>query len=271
MTGASPSALRLCTFNVHAWTDTQRRARLEDTTALLRALDCDVIVLQEVLDVDDELARLSRALGLHASVAEAAWGANAVLTRAAPHAVTRHALSVRGAELRSAVCVTLSDGPGAPLSIVGTHLDDRREDVRVAQLEALLARLATREARTPCVLAGDLNALRAADYTPAQLADIARAREQAGREPPRDDVVRMLDARGFVDAARRRPASEGPLEPLPAPLARTCWAGTRIDMVWLDAAAHAAFACVDVRVVQTDVSDHLPVVVELRARVAPPG
>jgi exonuclease III len=116
------------------------------------------------------------------------------------------------------------------------------------------------------VLAGDLNAVRAADYPPERWRDIVARRAAYGREAPSVDVVHALDARGFVDCARGRPAHEGPLAPLPEALQQTCWVGTRVDMVWLDAAAHAAFACTEVRVVETDVSDHRPVVVELVAR-----
>jgi endonuclease/exonuclease/phosphatase family metal-dependent hydrolase len=265
----APSSLRVCTFNVHGFGDAQGRSRLQETIAVLGALACDVLVLNEVLAFNGALERLADALGMHASYGAAGYGGNAILLREKPRAVENVPLTVHGRELRTALCAELI-GPAGPLVIAATHLDDRSEDARCAQLTVLRAHLS--RASTPHVMAGDFNAVRTADYAPARLLEIAKLRAKNAREPPRDDVAFMMDGWGYVDAARLAHAGDSAryaqslTTPLPEGLAVTCWVGTRIDQVWLDARAAAQLTCAHARVVETDVSDHRPVVVELAAR-----
>jgi exonuclease III len=75
--------------------------------------------------------------------------------------------------------------------------------------------------------------------------------------------VRRLDAAGYVDAVRLAHGVDSQ-RPLPPSLRSTCWAGTRVDYVWLDRRLAARLRGADADVVQTDVSDHLPVVVDLQ-------
>jgi endonuclease/exonuclease/phosphatase family metal-dependent hydrolase len=263
------SSLRLCTFNVHGFGDARGRTRLQETIALLSALACDVLVLNEVLAFDGALERLADALGMHAAFGAAGYGGNALLLREKPRGVEHVPLTVRGRELRTALCAELV-GPAGPLVIAATHLDDRSEDARCAQLTVLRAHLS--RASTPHVIVGDFNAVRTADYAPARLLEIAQRRTENAREPPRDDVAFMMDGWGYLDATRlahagdRARYAEILKAPLPEALAVTCWVGTRIDQVWLDAHAAAQLTCTSGRVVETDVSDHHPVVVELVAR-----
>lgn len=251
--------VRFCTFNVHAWCDASGRRRVAETIDVLARTRADVVVLNEVLSHDDHaLAQVAAGLGMRASFAPAAWGGNAVLTRTDQVATRRLVLDDAHGEARSAALVEIAT-PIGPLVVVGTHLDHRREAVRLRQVQLLLDVLAVVD--TPHMIAGDFNALRTSDYPPERLAAITARRRRSAHEPPSDDVVRHLDAAGYVDAVRLAHAADLQ-RPLPLSLRSTCWAGTRVDYVWLDRRLVARVRKAAAKVVKTDVSDHLPVVVE---------
>ncbi|MBA2460091.1 MAG: hypothetical protein H0V43_14195 [Gemmatimonadales bacterium] len=98
-----------------------------------------------------------------------------------------------------------------------THLDDKRERVRLAQLKWLLEKLSQHP--IPHLLVGDLNALRRSDYTDEKWAEITLQREKANRnlEPPSDEVIQWLENRQYTTLVRFSP---------------TCPHGTRIDYIW---------------------------------------
>jgi len=258
--------VRIGTFNVHGFRDATGKKRVDDVIELLRALDCDVLALNEVVSPDHILARVARALGREPLWSEAGFGANALLVRAA-RSVQPVLLEAAG-ELRSAIVAEV-DGPGGPLDVVATHLDHTSEARRLVQLRELHGVLLSRHVRL--VLAGDLNAMRLSDLAPAELALMHRRRRREGWEAAREDVVRALDGYGYVDAVRL--ALAGSLAayhaalgaPLPAAHAVTSRVATRIDYVWLSEAAARALRVTRARTVPTDVSDHLPVVVEVEA------
>lgn len=271
--------MRIGTFNVHGWHDATQRKRVEDAIAFLRAADCDVLVLNEVTSDEGPLPRVARALGMHATFGWAGHGGNAVLTRAAPREVAVVMLDAAPGKLRSAVVTRVGLRSAAPavdtdtdidIDIVGLHLDHMREDDRVLQLAQLAEALV---GRPDHILAGDFNAMRLADLDEEARARMQRARAQEGWEPGRDDVVRRLDAWGYVDAVRRALAPsdaayrEGLAHPIADAHAVTSRVGTRIDYVYM-APSVAARACVSgARTVATDVSDHGLVVVEVGPRV----
>jgi len=257
--------VRIGTFNVHGWRDANGKKRVDDVITLIAELTPDVLVLNEVVSPEHTLPRVAHALGLEARWAEAGWGGNALLTRPPTRAVETLTLDAAG-HARSAIVARI-DGPGGELDVVGTHLDHTSEDVRIAQLGQLHDALARRHARH--VLAGDLNAMWLSDMGPAELALMHRHRRREGWEPARDDVVRDLDRRGYVDAVRLCLAGslEGYRAALGAPLPRahavTSRVDTRIDYVLLSRALSEHVRVVGARTPRTDVSDHHPVLVDL--------
>lgn len=267
--GRPAVALRVGTFNVHGWCDATGRKRVDDVIALLRELACDVLILNEVVSPEHVLARVARTLGLVPTFADAGWGGNALLTRAAPSAVETVLLDA-GGHLRSALIATV-DTPVGPVDVAATHLDHTLEERRLAQLAQLLDALANRSPRV--ILAGDLNAMRLTDLDPAAVAGVRRHRDREGWEPARGDVVAALDRHGYVDAVRL--ALAGSLADyraaLASPIAKahavTSRVDTRIDYVWLSAPLATAVEGVRAVTRRTDVSDHHPVVVELRANM----
>jgi endonuclease/exonuclease/phosphatase family metal-dependent hydrolase len=229
---------------------------------MLERLDCDVLLLNEV-PRDSALVRVASTLGMQLAYAPAQWMGNALLARAPLNDAGVITLDTRRAETRSAVHARLVIG-GVEMRVVCTHLDEASEASRVEQLERLVRIVA--DDGMPHLIGGDLNALRLADYPPEVLATIREARTRGSREGPSNDAVALLDARRYLDAARL--ADSGAVgyaaslkRPLAASLRSTCWAGTRVDYLWLSEDLAERVKDVQASVTDTDVSDHLPVAV----------
>lgn len=75
---------------------------------------------------------------------------------------------------------------------VTTHLDHIYEELRVSQVEKLV-----KFAISANVIAGDLNALREADYSKQRWKDIAKARKCAGLTPASSDAMNALEKCGW--------------------------------------------------------------------------
>lgn len=167
MPGAA-SALSVATFNI--WHDAggQWPVRLQLLTAALRAVDADVIALQEVLEdarkgLPNQADTIAQALGypyVH-FVAVEPEGApkrygNAILTRLPVIAVARRKLAPL-ADSRTAIRVRVRTTAG-PVDIVGTHLAWQPEAgaVRAEQLADLIGWLPTDG--VPLIVMGDFNA-----------------------------------------------------------------------------------------------------------------
>jgi endonuclease/exonuclease/phosphatase family metal-dependent hydrolase len=251
--------LRICTLNVHAWRDVDDVARVDDIVLFLSGIQCDLVMLNEVPSPDGELAHVANALKMHVAYAPASFAGNALLSRT-PFLSTRSVVLTanRAAEVRSAVIAeTVIHGESCLVACV--HLDHRREVARLEQVARLHAELAKHHQKH-VVVGGDFNALRLSDYPPDVLAQIAAHRAATQWEAPAGNVVARMDAWGYVDALRLSRNTSGPLPP---ELARTCWAGTRIDYIWLSTSLASRAAQVDGAVADVDVSDHKPVVVTL--------
>ncbi len=136
------SLLRVATYNIHAGKDAKGRASLPEIAAVLQGCNADIVFLQECdrflprSGFCDQAAFLARTLGFHRTffgplgMGAARFG-NAVLTRAAPDAVSHVRLPASGGEPRGAV--------GAHVAGVwawGVHLG-LRDDWRRTQLSHL--------------------------------------------------------------------------------------------------------------------------------------
>ncbi len=182
------SRLRVLTFNIaHGrglgasnWdggTRSERRDRLDQIAALLRASDADIVVLNEV-DFDapwshrvDQAAYLAERSGLRHLVAQCnidvslpfftVRTGNAILSRfpiakAEPLELPRYsAVEALVAGSKQGVVSSIEITPGRTLTVIAVHLDHRGEAIRVAAARRIAAVCAMYDG--PLVLAGDLN------------------------------------------------------------------------------------------------------------------
>ncbi len=234
-----PQRLRLVDFNVlHGYPEFHNHeARFEDTTAALRALDPDILVLQEAWSTTEHgsmAERLAGSLGLHHVYARANGSrrligfeeGSAILSRFPIREANRLLLSPRRPpwENRIALVATLDLGSQS-MTVVGVHLAAGSEEVAEGQASSLLARIPSGGF---VLVAGDLN---------------------AGSESP--TVRRFLDA-GFVDLM-----PGGIDHVLPRDLASTGWRVERV--AW----TLRPDDVVELIGKETELSDHLAIVLDL--------
>lgn len=154
--------LTVATYNVHGCVGADGRVDLARTARVLRALDADVIALQElrwrpwealhVLDDLSERLGYTPLAGPTLLKPEGHFG-NALLTRLPVAQVRLEDLSFPGREPRGALATVLRTTRG-PVTVIATHLGlapwERRK-----QMQRLLALV--RKSDKPVVLLGDLN------------------------------------------------------------------------------------------------------------------
>src|SRR5919199_1713054 len=139
---------RIVTYNVHKCRGLDRRVRPGRIAAVLRALNADVVALQEVLSVGggareaDQARFIAEELGYHYTVGEnrrlrgGAYG-NVVLSRRAPVHVRNYDITWRGRERRGCLRVDFAadEAQGLPaLHVFNVHLGtaflERRHQAR---------------------------------------------------------------------------------------------------------------------------------------------
>lgn len=257
--------MRVCSYNVHIWSDARGRSNVDAVIALLRRLDCDVVALQEVPRDDSRLGRVARELGMRHEYGAESWLGNALLSRHPLDAVEATPITSGHEERRCALAATVI-APGGPFDVCATHLDPGYEVTRLSQVERL-AEAMPRRAPGHLVM-GDFNALRLTDYPPSALETVRAMRADNGREGPRGDVIERMDALGYVDTLRLARAGDlasyaaSLASPLPDDARATCWAGTRIDYVWASRTFLERHAVRSAARVESDASDHSAVLVE---------
>jgi endonuclease/exonuclease/phosphatase family metal-dependent hydrolase len=261
----TPATFRVMTYNIFAGNDLERQSNLARIAALIDSLQVDVVLLQEVdrrtarSGRVDQAAVLAERTGMHAVFGRSMdfdggeYG-NGILSRwpvqswrvvplqpeaaeASGHVDPAQSAASQPAqqpgaaqptEPRSVLHVVL-DAAGGALHVLNTHVDHRAESAaRKAQVLELLAYVADavpRDARV--VFGGDLN-----------------ARPEAAE-------VRSL-AVLFSDVWPSCGAGDGPTFRSDAP-------DRRIDYIML-----ANLQCTAARVLDTTLSDHRPVVADIR-------
>jgi len=238
--GSTP-VLRVMTYNIHHGEGLDGRVDLERIASLIREQEVDLVALQEVdrgvarTDRADQPAELAALTGMTVVFSnnyayQGGEYGNAILSRWPVVASSnRHYRMERTGEQRGLLEARI-DWPGQPLRFMSTHLDHRPDDTeRLANVTEIREEV-LRKLGLPVILAGDFN-----DYPGRALHQqlktfLADAWEQAGQGP------------GFTFSSR---------EP-----------DRRIDYVWV--AEGRGFEPASARVVGSEASDHLPLVVEFR-------
>lgn len=219
------SRLVVATWNVHGFVWSDGRHDPEATLRQMRALDADVVALQEVLAPDEgALLTEGRRAGFEVLLGptlerDAGPYGNALLTRLPVREVRRIDLSIPGREPRGGLDVLL-EWRGRALRVVATHLgldpDERRAQSRWLS-EAVRAD-GKDEGR---ILLGDLN-----DWTPwgrtvsalaALAGPLSRLRTFPSRRPilPLDRVAVRVDGMQARHEVLREPAWRAASDHLP--------------------------------------------------------
>lgn len=157
--------MRVLTYNVHGCRGIDGVVAPRRIAAVLRAVDADVVALQEVFSggrahgASNQLAMLAEATGLTpvagpADPASSTGYGNGLLVRHPVMEVAICDLTVTGREPRAAVEAVLRRD-GVPAAVVVTHLGLGRRE-RLTQLGRLLEWIARRPS-LPRIVAGDLN------------------------------------------------------------------------------------------------------------------
>jgi endonuclease/exonuclease/phosphatase family metal-dependent hydrolase len=164
--------MRVCTWNLW-WRFGPWQERQPAIEAAMRAIDADVICLQEawaVEDGDDQVAQLADALSMHsAHPPRRYWEGvslrNAVLSRW-PVSEAEVVRLEGGSRVRHAALADL-DSPFGPVTVISAHLDHRFDasPQRCAQVRSLAALAAAhrRDDAFPVLIGADLNAVPDAD------------------------------------------------------------------------------------------------------------
>jgi endonuclease/exonuclease/phosphatase family metal-dependent hydrolase len=254
----STATIRVMTYNIFAGNDLQRQSNLTRTGALMDSLHVDIVLLQEVDRRTARSGRVDQAVviaehaGMHVVFGSSMnfdggeYG-NAILSRwpiQTSRVVPLHPAEAQAdaaqadqgqnaaqpTEPRSLLHAVVS-APDGPLHVLNTHVDHRPgSPARKAQIMEVLAYVATvvpRDARV--IFGGDLNA------------------------GPETEEVRSVAA-VFSDVWPSCGAGDGATFRSDAP-------DRRIDYIML-----ANLECTSARVLDTQLSDHRPVLADVRAR-----
>ena len=254
MSDAAAHVLSVMTFNVHMWHAIDYSA--PNTVRVRRLLERwspDIVVLNEVTATPDPRVVLPPTHG-HLAFSPFTGCDNLIATRLTP--LERWAEVID--ENRSFVGLGFET-----CCVFGTHLDVRHEHVRCRQLETLHQRMTSLAGDRPYLLIGDYNALRGDDYDDTDWQGIAESRACSGYEMPLHAAIDVMLARGYIDAARRTPHGLQPWQERQTKMwsrFATCWAGTRIDYVWMSPGWR--WPTRSYRVIDEYCSDHFPVLVE---------
>lgn len=264
--------MKVLTYNVHGWRTADDAPNTHLVADVITSTGADLVALNEVFHrggTDSPLVELAASLGMGY-----AFGPTQQAADAAPHPPYGNALLSRHPILAYAghhLAPLVSYGKrgmlearvllpgGQAFTVYVTHLDHRKEQVRLEQWAAAHTWLLRDRAR-PHLLLGDFNALAASDYTgEGALERLAAYQQERGWPTPAFDVVAAIVKAGYVDAYGR--AGRGPGATFPAEEPER-----RIDYIFVaPACAGLLLSCAPLDTPATRAaSDHLPVLAELR-------
>lgn len=242
--------VRVLVYNIHAGKDAKGVDNLARVAEIVRSTGADIALLQEVdrgttrSGKVDQMAVLSRLTGFHAAFGKTLdyQGGDYGIAIFSRWPINRDSLirlpvdppqerSGRVSEPRGALQAVIQVH-GAPLEILNTHIDASREDFYRKQEMTSILRLATRsiiDVRRSTLVGGDLNA------------------------EPGSAVIELVRGSPLRDAWPECGQGPGLTYPADRPI-------KRIDYLLLP----VGWSCVSGTVVETEASDHRPVIFTLR-------
>jgi len=229
--------MRIVTYNIHGWRTADGNPNLDAVTDVLRAIDADIIGLNEVFhprvvpgDAQPALEALAARLQMHfvfgpclrwpaeKNMPANAYG-NALLSRWPILASSAHHLTpkeedksgvLQDKEQRGLLEARLLLPGGRTFTVYVTHLDHTDEDARMVQLRVARTWL-VRDRSRPHAVMGDFNAISRWDWPEEQLAALRKQPLHQGGNLAGDEkgpqVIEAMEKAGYVDLYRQFGAS----------------------------------------------------------------
>jgi endonuclease/exonuclease/phosphatase family metal-dependent hydrolase len=239
--------VRVLVYNIHAGWDPAGQVNLERVAELVRTTGADIVLLQEVDRMTtrsnrvDQVARLSGLTRFHAAFGrtldyQGGHYGIAILSRWPILRDTLIQLPVEPPQQRAGgsyeprgMLHAVVDRPGMRIHVFNTHMDASRDDhYRRQEIRTVAAVAASARERERVLLGGDLNA------------------------EPGSAVVNYVTGEGWRDAFAECGTGDGLTYPYDVPV-------KRIDYLLLS----NGWRCREARVLESDVSDHRPLLVRL--------
>lgn len=247
-------SIRVLVFNIHAGKDAAARNNIQDVANLIRSAGADIVLLQEVdrgtnrSGKVDQLQALTEATGFSGTFGRSLdydggrYGIAALARRGfiysetMPLRVTPTQERAGGSHEPRVALLGVAVSPMGRLQTVSTHLDaSSTEEYRLQEIAGVLNIVRSRTSEvTPLLLAGDLNS------------------------EPGSAVIRRIQEAGLRDAWAECGRGDGLTYPADRPV-------KRIDYVWLS----GTLRCTAAEVLDTQISDHRPLLVTLAATAEP--
>lgn len=241
--------VRVLVLNMHAGKDAAGKRNLDGISALVTQVSPDLVLLQEVdrrttrSGGEDQVDALSSGTRLDAAFAASLLHYDggqygiALLSRGAIGFSATQALPVTPGQTRAGgsheprvALVAFAGVRQTDWTVINTHLDPSDQQARTQEVAALVAAVRDQQlAARPLVVGGDFNST------------------------PDNPVLQMVAAMKLHDAWTECGSGDGFTYPANAP-------AKRIDYLWLSADLHCATA----QVVDTQISDHRPLLVTMR-------
>eukprot|EP00742_Colponemidia_sp_Colp-10_P005411 GILJ01005782.1.p1 GENE.GILJ01005782.1~~GILJ01005782.1.p1 ORF type:complete len:332 (+),score=33.36 GILJ01005782.1:59-1054(+) len=266
----SSSDLRIATYNVHFWKNTNGNFNLHGILKTIQEIDADIIALQEVLfnqeisqeKVEEQMKRLG--YHHHAFCRAAAFGSgafgNSLFSRL--EMVNKYSCILPDGAANDTRCVVAADFRvnGEMLTVANVHFDvwDESGATRALQAGAMIEFLQESGSRTGNVIAlGDWNTVREADYVDEQASMYRPQLEEKHRartsmELVWNEVTALFERAGYIDCFDKERRT---------PPWYSVWAGTRVDYIYLSQAL--CFDVIRSSIFHSAASDHIPVLVDL--------
>ncbi len=236
-----PRTIRLLTFNIHHGEGTDGRVDLERIARLIREQRADLVALQEVdrgvertgrRDLLAELAQLTKmnyAFGKNIDYQGGDYG-NAILSRFPIIEQDNHHFKLLRPSERRGLLRAVVDLGGKKLTLLATHIDFHQDDAeRLSNVEELHQGLAE-YGQLPLILCGDFN-------------DVPGSRTHANVKNDFTDAWETVGKGDGFTYSSTKPEK-------------------RIDYVFIKKGAR--LRPVAARVIESDASDHLPLLVEIK-------
>lgn len=274
---------RVMTYNVHFWTDPFTKRSYNDIIAVIKSVNADVVVLQEVrLFSHEQEARIRAdfaAMGYNEQIfmpmnafsqTPGDGFGNMILSKYpfAQRPVKKiYEVNCGKREKRNFIHAVVSLPDGNTVSVYGTHLDvwDESGHTRLCQAKELVE-IAANDKQKNILLLADWNAVRACDYQykiagqlvwSLQRANfMQRVGNKIGLAHIPTDALEHVEAHGFKDCF----TVAGLLGPK-----YTCWTGTVVDFIYCS--KNWCLPIAGCYAYHDASSDHVPIVMDIALKI----